>query len=369
MLLKFSTAICSLLALSAVAASQSKAVKPLEAGDKAPALKVAKWLKGGPVKGFSDGKVHVVEFWATWCGPCKESIPHLTQLAKKYKGKVAFTGVSVWEVEPGKKDSTYLTKVDAFVKQMGSKMDYNVAADGPENTMAKTWMQAAQQEGIPTAFVVGKDGRIAWIGHPMADLDAVLGKVLAGTYDVKAEKAREAKEAAAFLKLQTMLEPLQKAMAENDERAAIVELDKLFAYDPKLEQGYGALKFQMLLVADEPKAYPYARKLADGLYKNDAVELNNMAWAMVDDANALVKPDYPLAVYLAERAVNLAKGADSYSVDTLAYAYFKNGDQSKGIATQEKAVALAAKDKNVEKATLDEMKARLALMKKKAGKA
>jgi thiol-disulfide isomerase/thioredoxin len=68
----------------------------LKLGDPAPALKVSKFVKGSPVTKFEPGKFYVVEFWATWCGPCKTSIPHLTEMAKKYKD-VQFVGVSVWE--------------------------------------------------------------------------------------------------------------------------------------------------------------------------------------------------------------------------------------------------------------------------------
>jgi thiol-disulfide isomerase/thioredoxin len=110
----------------------------LGVGDKAPAIKVAKWLKGTPVASFQKGKVYVVEFWATWCPPCIESIPHLTDLAKKYKGKATFVGVSVSEAEPGAKLTSYEPKVSAFVKKMGAKMNYNVAVDGPQATMSRT---------------------------------------------------------------------------------------------------------------------------------------------------------------------------------------------------------------------------------------
>src|SRR5687768_16104873 len=124
-----------LLAASAAVMADST----LKVGSPAPPLKVAKWIKGKPIKSFKPGEVYVVEFWATWCGPCKQSIPHLTEMAKKYEGKATFTGVSVWE-EKNPTDTKYMNKVASFVKEWDKKMDYNVAVDGMEGTMAKTWM-------------------------------------------------------------------------------------------------------------------------------------------------------------------------------------------------------------------------------------
>ena len=141
-------------------------------GDKAPPLKVATYVEGGPVS-LAKG-THVVEFWATWCGPCKMSIPHLTHLAKEFKGKVDFTGVSVWE-----NGDNQLGQVKSFVKSMGPQMAYNVAFDGSSKFMATNWMLAANQNGIPTAFVV-RDGVILWIGHPAwTRLEETLTKVTA----------------------------------------------------------------------------------------------------------------------------------------------------------------------------------------------
>ena len=65
------------LSLSVTAAS-------LSVGDAAPALKASKWVKGGAVAKLEADKTYVVEFWATWCGPCRVSIPHLTEMAHKY---------------------------------------------------------------------------------------------------------------------------------------------------------------------------------------------------------------------------------------------------------------------------------------------
>ncbi|MEW6159787.1 MAG: TlpA disulfide reductase family protein, partial [Verrucomicrobiota bacterium] len=59
----------------------------LKLGNPAPKLQTGKWVQGEPVKEFEKGKVYVVDFWATWCGPCKATIPHLNELYQKFKDK------------------------------------------------------------------------------------------------------------------------------------------------------------------------------------------------------------------------------------------------------------------------------------------
>jgi hypothetical protein len=97
-------------------------------------------------------------------------------MAHAYKGKATFIGVSVWENGSGKELED---KVDSFVGEMGGKMEYLVARDTGADTMSKTWLEAAGQDGIPCAFIVDGAGKIAWIGHPMESMDKAIDGVLA----------------------------------------------------------------------------------------------------------------------------------------------------------------------------------------------
>jgi thiol-disulfide isomerase/thioredoxin len=151
-------------------------VVPTKLGDTAYPLTGLSWVKGGPVT-LTPGKVYVVEFWATWCPPCLTSIPHLTELQKKYADQgVVFVGVS----------NEKLPTVKPFVTRMGGKMDYNVAID-TNGAVVNGYMVAFGQNGIPTAFVVDANGKVVWYGHPAYpkdSLDEVIGEVVAGTYKV-----------------------------------------------------------------------------------------------------------------------------------------------------------------------------------------
>src|SRR5262245_35647835 len=55
----------------------------LSVGDAAPGLDIEKWVKGNETT-LATGNVYVVEFWATWCVPCKKSIPHLSELQREF---------------------------------------------------------------------------------------------------------------------------------------------------------------------------------------------------------------------------------------------------------------------------------------------
>ena len=141
-------------------------------GSPAPAFTVDSFVRGPESKTLELGKVHVIEFWATWCGPCVASMPHLTELQKQ-NPDVQFIGVAGFERGKDAADGT--KRVEDFVKAKGDAVGFAIAFDG-DGTMAKTWMTAAKRNSIPTSFVVGKDGNIAFIGSPNAELDAAIAK-------------------------------------------------------------------------------------------------------------------------------------------------------------------------------------------------
>jgi tetratricopeptide (TPR) repeat protein len=161
-------------------------------------------------------------------------------------------------------------------------------------------MEAAGQNGIPTAFLVNKQSVVTWIGHPM-ELDGVLPKVLAGKFDPKA------------------------AVREREQRQAA--------------QGE-LMKLGMLMRTNEKAMYAQARKLADTTFKDDANTLNQLAWTMIEDNSPLKTKDYDTALHIAQRAATVSRFKDPMILDTLALAYFRKGDARKAVEYQQKAVKL-----------------------------
>jgi thiol-disulfide isomerase/thioredoxin len=324
----------------------------LSIGDKAPALDVESWVKGTPVTGFEPGKVYVVEFWATWCGPCIRAFPHLSKLQAKYKDQgVTLIGVNIWE-RPY--DASTKGKVEAFVEKQGERMAYTVAYDGVAAKTNTAYMKAANQNGIPHAFIVNQEGLIAWAGHP-AGMDDPLAQIVAKTWDINAAKAAEikerAEEAEADRKAKEMsakISPIQARLTEATKAKnwadATKALDEMVELMPAPQAGRVIhRKFFMLLRDADLPDQAYAMKdtlLTHAATKDNASLLNDVAFRVLSDPR--VKTRNPaFALQIATRASALTKDNDPNILDTLALAHFENGDKPKAVEVATKALELA----------------------------
>jgi len=325
-----------LLALVAVfaAAFSGRAAATLKIGDPAPKLQVGKWVQGEPVKEFEAGKVYVVEFWATWCGPCKVSIPHLNELYSKYKDKgVIVIGQDCWEEDDA--------GVAPFVRKMGTNMTYRVALDDKskveKGAMATTWMQAADQSGIPTAFVINKQGKIAWIGHPMEMTEKLWDDILADKYDIAKAAADHEKAAAAQAHVEELSTKLRAAVGAQKWDEALGLVDEMAKADPENDISPQFMKVNILLMQKKyDDAYKIAGTLSEAHPEEQRLQLA-LAWAIVAQPG-LEKRDTVLAEKMAERANKTTGGKDPTVLEVLARTQFMNGKKDAAIATEQKAV-------------------------------
>ncbi|AQT67318.1 Cytochrome c biogenesis protein CycY [Anaerohalosphaera lusitana] len=273
----------------------------------APKLSVAEYIKGEPVT-MTEGNVYVIEFWATWCPPCRASIPHLTELQEKYEN-ATIIGIS----------NEGADKVKPFVEEKGDEMAYTVAVDD-DRSMSKAYMDTYGVRGIPHAFIVDQQGKIVWHGHPLDGLDEVLPQVIDGNFDQLA-----------YLKEKK----LEQAQSEK----------LLAAY-----KGY----FQN--IKDNPeKAEEQAQYVLENT-EDDANMLNALAWRILTNVPE-EKRDINLALEAAKKALEIDPNAQIY--DTYALACFQAGQIEEAIANQSKAVSMTEEKEWKDKlqATLEKYKA------------
>lgn len=294
-------------------------------GDRNPGLKIAKWIKGDPFSSELKEKVHVVEFWATWCPPCRAGMPHISELQAEYADEVAFVGVTQEDLETVE---SFLADESPSGVTWDEVVQYRLAIDD-EGWTNQAYMQAAGQNGIPCAFIVGYDGVVEWIGHPGL-IDEPLEKIVTKQWD------REA--AIADYKRQQRLQEVSSELTSLARSGKWDELlSKLDGIEKEVGKSFAISKFrlQVLLSADRIEE---ASKLREAIIEDawdDANSLNEIAWAAATESDG---KDRELALKAAKRASTLRDDQDASILDTVARCYYELGDLDEAIKWQELAV-------------------------------
>lgn len=153
----------ALFAVNSAAAQESNNGKRLWAksmlNEKAPDLVVEKWLGKAPK---TKGKFVLVDFWATWCGPCRQAIPHLNEFSEKFAKDLVVVGIS----EEGVED----------IRKMTSPVIGYYNASDPQKRM----YNALEVDGIPHVIIIDPHGIVRWEGFPLLQSHELTEEVIAG---------------------------------------------------------------------------------------------------------------------------------------------------------------------------------------------
>ena len=356
------------LASAGMFAGNCNSEELLTIGSDAPPLDVEHWVQNGngkfkPVTKFQAGKVYVVEFWATWCGPCVQSMPHLAALQTEYADKgVQLISISDEDLETVEKflerEVRGAKKEDPDAKPQTYRdvtSAYCLTTD-PDQSSNHDYMEAAQQNGIPTAFIVGKDSKIEWIGHPM-EMDEPIKAIVADSWDREAfmKEMKEKQES------EKAMQELFKLVQQQKFDEAVTAIETLLGKREDLQ--LKMMKLQVLLMGKKNDA---ATAFVQTLYKDlaDKPEIINMiTWNLYEmSAQGRLKSEEIIdgAIKAAEQAIaKTEKGEKATIMDTLAHLLTLKGDDKKAMQIEEAALKIANdSDKAFMKQFLDELKAK-----------
>ena len=321
-------ALMAITGMSVVATAQSK----LQIGDPAPPLVMTDWIKGDPIdmsKGL--GKhVYVLEFWATWCGPCVPTFPLATALQDRYRDDgVVVVGVTSRGQFPQLQSKE---RVSTFVERQGKKMGYRVGFD-EDNTVNRAYMQALGAMGIPYTVVVDKAGNIAWTGHPAAGLEQAIEQMISADYDPKTAYRRGRADA--------MFQNTARFIQGGVWLQAVAGLEEVLKVDPSHPT---ALSYYVYIRAVELNDRHGVRDWVDAYLNSGATDvdgLTNLAEALMN-VQILDARDPELILRVAKAAHVAGKESNSLAIATYARAAFGVGMVDQAVRLQEQGLRVAA---------------------------
>ena len=156
----------------------------LAVGDSAPPLQVGEWVRPGPVNllnwsGKNPKPFFLIEFWATWCEPCRAMMPHITELQNRYAGAgLVVIGVS----------NEHPSAIHRFIQSLGDRVGYALVTDTIHRDAYNAYMWPVGSPGIPHAFLIDRDGILVWHGIPSAkEIDARIERLAGQGYTLESE--------------------------------------------------------------------------------------------------------------------------------------------------------------------------------------
>ncbi|VTS02069.1 TlpA disulfide reductase family protein [Tuwongella immobilis] len=297
----------------------------LRIGSPAPVLVAKHWFGKEAISGWEKDRVYVVDFWATWCGPCIASMPHLNDLGQKYRKK----GLEVVAISTKDPDNT-LEAVTAFVNEHQAK--YQIRFCFSESTESwKSFMIAAKQQGIPCSFVIDRKGQIAFIGHPI-ELDVVLPLVLEDKWTLEtAENYRFARSG---------LNELAGKVARNP-RTALESLEEMAKRFPPIVSVESYRYYQIVCLL-KTKQLDRAQAAIQASIP-EAIEQKNLEWMLTMASMLMDRTTNPerqhadYAVEIAEQTLRINDREPSIQIE-VAEILFEAGQQKRGLELGQKAL-------------------------------
>ncbi len=301
------------LSIGLATAASDRALIP---GKPAPSLSGIQWLVGPAVEVFSTGQVYVVEFIASTNSAETTALTNLVQYAREYAGSATLIGC--WTGETNGPPSHLVEYLTANARDRQGRTRLSFAADSLDQPTRKAWLQASGTTNLPAAFVVSKDGKLAWKGPPGEDLDIVLGRVTSPLWHPGSSI-----QTTPELALRQKVGSLRKAGRPKE---ALQAIETATQGDPLLGRSFAALRLSLMFQLDEAAARSECRKLAEGIYRNDPPILAQLAGVLQARPSA---SDKAAALPLAESACQQTDYRDAAMVSCLAKTHAANGNPAK----------------------------------------
>jgi hypothetical protein len=314
--------------LAACLSFQAQPSPTLKPGEKAPPLACTRWFTMLPTMQFDRGKVYVVLFWAHWQ---PESVQALGRICDMVHEKTGAEYIAVHDLD----DKSSLEKVQAFCDGRRASLHCSTGFDELHAT-TKAWMGAAGRRELPTAFIVNRDGKVAYIG-PAMWIDGPLKQVVSGDWDpAKAEPLiRELSDRRTAM--------LKNATPDGDAAAFLKDFDYFNTNYPMAVIDKHDVKVAALYrLGKASAAQDAAQALVHPLsVRRDAAQMVRVANTILHAPGDRSSDELSLAHHLASIADGIYESKSAETKQVIAEAWFAQGSAHFAAVEMRKAIELS----------------------------